>query len=68
MNIGDFRLIDKKEITKYYNEQTYFKSIGTLGASCMRYDSCNNFFKIYEDHAKMLICIKNDKLLGRAIV
>lgn len=68
MNIGDFHLIDKKEITKYYNEQTYFKSTSTLGSSCMRYDSCGDFFKIYEDHAKMLVCIKNNKLLGRAIV
>lgn len=34
----------------------------------MRYSECSNFFKIYEDKAEMLVCLKRDKILGRAII
>lgn len=34
----------------------------------MRHDECSEYFKVYEDNAKMLICVKDDKLLGRALI
>ena len=65
---GEFVLVEGSDITKYYNEENYVECKGTLGNSCMRHDECGSYFKIYEDHAKMLICRKNDMILGRAIV
>ena len=65
---GEFVLVEGSDITKYYNEENYVECKGTLGNSCMRYSKCKNYFGIYEDHAKMLICRKDDKILGRAIV
>ena len=65
---GEFVLVEGTDITKYYNEENYLECKGTLGNSCMRHDECERYFEIYEDHAKMLICRKEDKILGRALV
>ena len=65
---GEFVLVEGEDITKYYNEENYLECKGTLGNSCMRHDECEEYFKIYEDHAKMLICRKEGKILGRALV
>lgn len=68
MNDGDFEIVEGSDITKYYNEENYFKNNGSLGSSCMRYNECAEYFRIYEDYCQMLVCIKNDKILGRAIL
>lgn len=68
MNVGKFKLVHGSDITKYYNEDNYFKLNGSLGNSCMRHEDCNEFFKIYEDVASLLICIKDDLIVGRAII
>ena len=65
---GEFVLVSGRDITKYYYEENYEKQSGTLGNSCMRHAECREYFKVYEDKAKLLICRKNDKILGRAIV
>jgi hypothetical protein len=68
VNSGDFHLVTGPDITRYYNADTYLKEEGTLGNSCMRYDTCSSYFTVYEDHAKMLVCLRQGKLIGRAIV
>ena len=68
VNSGDFQIVVGPDITRYYDVETYLKEEGTLGNSCMRYSGCAPFFEIYEDHAKMLICLRQGKLIGRAIV
>lgn len=65
---GNFKLVEGSDIPRYYHRDTYYKETGTLGNSCMRYDECSTYFKVYEDHAKMLVCFKNDLVMGRAIV
>jgi len=65
---GEFKLVSGSDITKYYNADNYYKDSGTLGNSCMRHGECESYFKIYEDHAKMLGCFKDGLLMGRAIV
>ena len=65
---GEFVLVSGRDITKYYYEENYEKQSGTLGNSCMRHAECREYFKVHEDKAKLLICRKNDKILGRAIV
>lgn len=68
ISTGNFKIVEGSDITKYYHEDTYYKISGTLGNSCMRYDECSNYFGIYEDHAKMLVCFKNGLVMGRALV
>ena len=65
---GKFVLVSGSDITEYYNEKNYTEVKGTLGNSCMRYDTCQKYFKVYEDKAKLLICKKDGTILGRAIV
>jgi len=67
-NPGEFTIVAGSDIPKYYNEKYYYKTCGTLGNSCMRYDYCEPFFDIYQDNAKMLILLKSGKILGRAII
>lgn len=66
--IGNFEVVSGPDITKYYNADTYYKCTSTLGNSCMRYAECADYFQIYEDHAKMLVCLKNGCVMGRAII
>ena len=68
MSTGDFDIVSGSDICHWYNQNNYFKIAGTLGNSCMKYESCSCYFRIYEDCAKLLICTKGDKLLGRAIL
>lgn len=68
MSTGDFDIVSGSDICHWYNQDNYFKIAGTLGNSCMKYESCSCYFRIYEDCAKLLICTKGDKLLGRAIL
>ena len=64
----NFELVSGEAITYWYNSQHYYRCDGTLGNSCMKYDECERYFEVYEDHAKMLITTKNGLLTGRAIV
>ena len=68
INAGEFVLVSGSDITKYYNEKNYLEVNGTLGNSCMRHEECEDYLQIYEDNAKLLICKKNNKIIGRAIV
>lgn len=68
LNIGDFVIVTGNEIIKYYNEETYYSYSGSLGNSCMRHSDCETFFDLYKDLAQMLICIKDKKIRGRAII
>ena len=68
MNFGDFAIVSGEDICYWYSSDNYYQISGTLGNSCMRYDQCQCYFDIYKDLAKMLICTKDGKLLGRAIL
>lgn len=65
---GDFVIVEGEDIPRYYLEDNYYKDSGTLGNSCMRYRKCQKYFDVYKDHAKMLVCLKDGLVLGRAIV
>lgn len=59
------------DIIYWYNEENYFKSDGTLGNSCMRYDHKSEFMRIYADNPdkiSMITLRQDDKLLARALV
>lgn len=67
-----FELVSGPLIKKYYHEKNYASRSGTLGDSCMRYDSCQTYFKIYtknSDVCNLLVYLdENGKVLGRALV
>ncbi len=70
-----FKLVSGNEIPKWYLQDNYhgnFEESHTLWNSCMRYDSCQTYFKVYErtPSIKLLILLDNttQKLVGRALV
>lgn len=68
-----FELVSGEIIKKYYLVDNYaFDERGQLGNSCMRYEQCQDFFKIYTknpDSCQMLVYLdENNKVLGRALV
>lgn len=68
----EFRVVKGDLIPFYYHEDQYAENKGNLGSSCMRYDNCESFLKIYAkypDKIKMLILVNTDnKIEGRAVV
>lgn len=70
--LGQFIIVSGEEIKKWYDYRNYSPNQGTLDASCMRHDNCQEFFDIYvenPDVISMLILIDyNEKLIGRALI
>ena len=69
----EFEIITGREnIIKYYDEKSYRKANGKLNNSCMRHDSCANYFEIYNKNpevCQMLIMLDSDGfLLSRALL
>lgn len=68
-----FSIVSGSDIKKYYNGNSYaYNCNGTLYASCMKHDNCNEFFDMYVDNpevCQMLIMLDRDNmLLGRALL
>lgn len=66
-----FVVVNGDDIAKYYDENKYFSSNGTLGSSCMR-DQIKKIFKIYTENPKkvqlLLLLDDNDFVHGRALL
>ena len=66
---GEFRVVEGKDITLWYHHSRYENNSGSLNGSCMKHSSCQGYFGIYEDSAKMLIAVnKEGRLIGRALL
>jgi hypothetical protein len=67
-----FELVKGKQIAKYYDEENYASEKGDLGNSCMKYESCQDYFDIYtknEDKCSLLVYLDSDnQVLGRALI
>ena len=67
-----FEIVSGPSIKDYYLEGSYADGAGTLAKSCMRYEKCQPFFKIYTrntDECRLLVYLdEKNKLLGRALV
>ncbi len=67
-----FKVVKGEDIKKYYHYSQYFDNSSSLGASCMKHDSCQDFLDIYtenSDKVSLLIMVNpSDKILGRALL
>lgn len=64
-----FLLVSGDDINHYYHHSCYYSDSGTLGSSCMK--NVNGVFDIYvknPDVCQLLVLIKSNKLLGRALI
>jgi len=69
---GNIKIINGEDIRKWYEGCTYGNNTESLGNSCMRHSTCQNYFDIYtenDDKVKMIIATNSDeRLIGRAIL
>jgi len=65
-------IVDGCDIIKYYNIDSYKSERGTLGASCMKYNKCGKYLRLYRDNTDIvkLLIVKDDDglLIGRALL
>lgn len=70
---AEFMLVEGDDIARWYDGRRYsnLEKTGSLEGSCMRYDSCENYFRIYTDNpgrVSMIILVECGMLLGRALL
>ena len=70
--VGDIQVVEGEDIRLYYHYDQYANdNTESLGNSCMRHDSCQEFFDIYVDNpdkVKMAIAKTPDGIIGRALL
>ena len=69
----EFEIVYGTDILHWYNESNYSESKGELGTSCMRYNRCRDYLKIYSENPEVcrLLILKTEdgqKIKGRALV
>jgi hypothetical protein len=67
----NFKIVSGRDIKNYYFVESYECEKGSLGASCMKYDRCQEFFGIYENNKEVSLLIllnEHGNLRGRAIL
>ena len=62
--------VSGEDIRTWYLEKNYLNLSGSLGASCMRYSECQDYFDIYVDcpECQLFIVKSEDKLIGRCLL
>lgn len=67
-----FKVVEGSEILKWYSYENYACQSDSLGASCMKHNSCQKFLNLYQDNTdkvKMLIMLdRENRLLSRSIL
>lgn len=71
----DFKVVSGDDIKKYYHYTSYSeRGGGSLNASCMKYDNCQDFLKLYTSNpeiCKMVVLYDDEyqnRILGRALL
>ena len=68
----NFKIVSGSNILRYYHYESYFSESGSLGNSCMKYDSCQDYLDLYTDNTdkiSMLVMATDDhRLIGRALL
>jgi hypothetical protein len=67
-----FKIVEGKDIAKYYNESNYDSKEGPLGESCMRHEPCQEYLEIYTENPQCKLAIlvdeSTDKIAARALI
>ena len=67
-----FKIVSGESIRRYYHFDSYQSDKGTLGASCMKHDSCQKYLDVYVYNTdKISLLIMTDdygSLMGRALL
>jgi hypothetical protein len=67
-----FKVITGSDILDYYHYKSYLFESGSLGSSCMKYDSCQDYLSLYvnnSDNISLLVMVDNNsKLIGRTLL
>lgn len=67
-----FEVVKGKEIKQYYYYESYANSNGSLGASCMKHDHCQNYLSLYTDNSDIVSMVvmfnEDNRLIGRALL
>lgn len=67
-----FEIIKGEDIRKYYHFEYHASDYGSLGVSCMRYESCQKLFDLYvnnPDKISMIVMLNTSgKIMGRALL
>jgi hypothetical protein len=67
-----WNVVDGSKMLNYYHLGSYAQERGTLGASCMKYDNCQDYLGIYTNNrnkVKMLVMLNDEGgLMGRALL
>jgi len=63
-----FDVVSGYAVARWYDESSYESDDSTLGSSCMRYDTCSEYFGIYADNSDVckLVILYSDK--GSSII
>jgi len=68
----NFKIVSGSNILHYYHYNSYLSESGSLGNSCMKYDSCQDYLDLYTDNTdkiSMLVMVTDDRrLIGRALL
>lgn len=68
-----FDIVSGRVMIHYYDESNYYNEDGSLGGSCMRYDSCADYINFYATNNKCRLLILRDSdnknlIKGRALL
>jgi hypothetical protein len=68
----NLQVVKGERIRDFYYYESYASDNGSLGASCMRYDSCQKYMNVYveNDSVVSMLVMQNDRgsLIGRALL
>lgn len=67
----EFKVVRGREIRRYYDQESYASENGSLGASCMKYERCQDYLGIYTENKEVSMLVMLDDwggLIGRALL
>jgi len=68
----EFRIVTGEDIRRYYHYEYHANDYGSLGVSCMRYESCQKLFNMYvenSDKISLLVMLnENGRVMGRSLL
>ncbi len=68
----EFKIVSGDDIKKYYHQDSYYSSSGSLGNSCMKYDNCQRFFTLYTSNPTIITMLvmfdPSGSIMGRALL